>query len=68
MHPVQGLVWVSKLDVTDAYQYGTVKPEQVGAFAFVIPSALGYEGKIICINLVLPMGWVESPKIFCMFL
>ena len=37
--PVQGLVRVSKLDVTDAYHSGTVKPAQVGAFAYVIPSA-----------------------------
>ena len=33
--PVQGPVRVSKLDVTDAYHRGTVKPAQVGAFAYV---------------------------------
>ena len=65
--PVQGLVRVSKLDVTDAYHRGTVKPAYVGVFAYVIPSAPGYEGKIICINLALPMGWVDCPKFFCAF-
>ena len=34
---VQGLVRVSKLDVTDVYHRGTVNPVQVGAFAHVIP-------------------------------
>ena len=56
-----------KLDVTDAYHRGTVKPAQVGAFAYVIPSAPGDEGIFICIDLVLPMGWVDSPKFFCAF-
>ena len=65
--PVQGPVRVSKLDVTDAYHRGTVMPEQVGEFAYVIPSAQGYEGKFICTNLVLLMRWVESPKCFCTF-
>ena len=66
--PVQGLVWVSKLGFIDVYHRSTVKPAQVGAFAYAIPSALGDEGKIICIDLVLSMGWVDSPKFFCAFL
>ena len=65
--PIQGPVRVSKLDVTDAYHRGTVKPAQVGTFAYVIPSAPGDEGIFICIDLVLPMGWVDSPKFFCAF-
>ena len=65
--PVQGPVRVSKMNVTDAYHCSTVKPAQVGAFAYVIPSAPGDEGHIICINLFLPMGWSESPKFFCAF-
>ena len=40
-NPVQGLVRVSKLDVTNAYHRGTVKPAQVSAFAYFIPSAPG---------------------------
>ena len=65
--PVQGPVWVSKLDVIDAYHRGTVKLEQVGAFSYIFPSAPGDEGTIICIDLVFPMGWVGSPKFFCTF-
>ena len=60
--PIQGPVRVSKLDVTDAYHRCTVNLAQVGVFVYVIPSAPGDEGKIICIGLVLTMGWVDSPK------
>ena len=34
---------------------------------YFIPLAPGYEGNIICIKLVLPMGWLDSPKFFCTF-
>ena len=35
--PVQGPVWVSKLDVKDAYHHDILCLTQVGAFAYVIP-------------------------------
>ena len=65
--PVQGPVPVSKLDITDTYHCGTIQPAQVGAFVCVIPSAPGDEGKITFIDLVLTMGWVDSPKFFYAF-
>ena len=65
--PAEGLVRVSKLDVTDAYHRGTLKPSQVGAFAYVVPSVPEDDAILICIDLVLPMGWVDSPKFFCAF-
>ena len=37
--PVQGPVRVSKLDVTDGYERGTLRPSQVGAFAYIVPAA-----------------------------
>ena len=52
----QGPVWVSKLDVIDAYHRGTVTPLQVGVFSYVFPLEPVDEGCIICINLVLSMG------------
>ena len=58
---------MSKLDVTDLYHRGTVTPPQVGAFMYVGPLAPGDKGCIICIDLVLPMEWVDLPKFFCMF-
>ena len=58
---------MSKLDIIYAYHRGTVKPPQVGSFTYAIPSSLGDQGCIIFIDLVLLMGWVESPKFFCAF-
>ena len=66
--PVQGPVQVSKLDFADAYHCVTLCPYQVGAFAYVVPSASVEEGCIICIDLVLPMVWVDLPNFFCAFL
>ena len=65
--PAEGPVRVSKLDVTDAYHRGTLKPSQVGAFAYIVPSLPDDDAILICINLLLPMGWVDSPKFFCAF-
>ena len=59
---------MSKLDVTDAYHLGTIRTSQVGAFASVVPSAAGDDCIIICMDLVLRMISVDSPKLFCAFL
>ena len=52
----------------DACHHGTLWPSHVGAFVHIVISAPQDDGVIICIYLVLPMGWVESPKFFCDFL
>ena len=56
---------MSKLNVTDMYYYGTLQPSQMGVFAYVVPSAPDDDVIIICIDLVLPMRWVVSPKFSC---
>ena len=65
LQAVQGLFRVSKLDVTDSYHLGTLRPSQVGSFAYVVPVVAEDDCIIICIDLVLPMVWVDSPKCFC---
>ena len=65
--PAQRSVWVSRLDVIDAYHCDTLRLPQVGTFEYVIPLAPRDNGSIILIDLVLLMGWVESPKILCIF-
>ena len=62
---VKGPVLVSKLDVTYAYQSGNIYPSQSGAFAYVVPLYPDNDCIIICVDLVLPMGWLDSPKFFC---
>ena len=63
----EGPVRVSKLDVTDTYQCVTLQPSQVGGFAYAVLSVPDDYVIIICIDLVLPMGWVDSPNFFCVF-
>ena len=63
----KGPVRMSKLDVTDAYHRGTLRPSQVGTFAYVIPLTPDDDGIIICINLVLLIGWMDPPNFFCTF-
>ena len=62
--PKEGPVQVSKLDVTDAYHRVILHPSQVGAFSCVVPSVPDNDVIILCIDLVVPMGWVDSPKFF----
>ena len=65
--PDKGPVWVSKLDATNSYHLSTLQPSHVGTFAYVVPSAPEEDGVIIFIDMVLSMGWVESPKFLCAF-
>ena len=58
---------MTKLDVAYAYHCGTLCRSQVGSFAYVILSEADGNCIIICVDLVLLMGWMYSPKLFCMF-
>ena len=50
------------MGVTDTYNCGTLWPSQVGEFAYVISSEDDNNYTIIYINLIPPMGQVESPE------
>ena len=52
----------------DAYHRSTLCLSQVGVFAYVIPPAADSDCVIVCIDLVLPIIWVDSPKFFCALL
>ena len=62
---MEGPVLLSKWDISDAFHRCNICPEDVGAFSYIvlpIPSDLE---PLLCIDLVLPMGWVNSPDLFC---
>ena len=65
---VEGPVPVSKFDVMDAYHRCTLWLSQLGAFTYVVPLAPDDFGIIICINMVLPMRLVDSPRFLFSFL
>ena len=51
--PAKGPTWFSKLDVTDAYHRGNLRPYQVGTFVYVVPSASEDDGVVIFNDMVL---------------
>ena len=59
---------MSNLDVTDAYHRNTLLPSQVETFAYIILLVADDYCIIICIDLVLLMGRIDSPKFFYEFL
>ena len=61
----EGPVLLSKWDVSDAFHRCPLRPEHVGTFAYVVPPLASNPAVYICIDLVLPMGWVSSPDLFC---
>ena len=65
--PYQVPIRVSNLGVIDSYHNGTLRTSQMGSFTYVIPLAANNNCIIIYIDLVLPMGWVDSPNYFCAF-
>ena len=63
--PKDGPVFLSKWDISDAFHRCLLRPEDVGTFAYVIPPLPSDTEQLLCIDLVLPMGWVNSPDLFC---
>ena len=54
--------------MTYAYHHGTLQLSQLVAFSYVLKLVTGDDVIIICIDLVLSMGWVDSTNFFCAFL
>ena len=51
--------------MSDAFHRCPLRPADVGAFAYVVPPLPGDATTYLCVDLVLPMGWVNSPPFFC---
>ena len=63
--PDKGPVLISKWDISDAFHRCHIYPEDVGAFTYVVPLIPLDPEPLLCIDLVLPMSWVNSPDLFC---
>ena len=63
--PADGPVFLSKWDISDAFHRCNLRPSDVGSFAYVVPALASDPDILLCIDLVLPMGWVNSPDLFC---
>ena len=64
-HPADGPVLLSNWDISDTYHCCPLRTPNVGAFAYVVPPIASDPDHLLCIDLVLPMGWVSSPDLFC---
>jgi hypothetical protein len=63
-NPKYGPVYMAKIDISDGFYRIGLTPDTAPKLAVVIPSLEG-EPPLVAIPLSLPMGWVESPPVFC---
>ena len=63
--PQDGPVYLSKLDISNAFHRCVLGPSNVGAFSYVVPPLPSDNDIYLCVDLFLPMGWVSSSPFFC---
>ena len=63
--PENGPVLLSKWDISDGFHRCLLRPADVGAFTYVVPPIPEDPAIYLCVDLVLPMVWVNSPPLFC---
>jgi hypothetical protein len=63
-NPKYGPVYMATIDISDGFYRIGLTPDTAPKLAVVIPSHKG-EPPLVAIPLSLPMGWVESPPVFC---
>ena len=62
--PNLGPVYLSKLDISDGFYRINLAVEDIPKLGVVFPVKKGEE-PLVAFPLVLPMGWANSPPIFC---
>ena len=60
-----GPVWLSKWEIYDAFHRCLLRPGDIGTFTYVVPPLPTDTSTLLCIDLFLPMSWVNSPDMFC---
>ena len=63
--PSGGSVWLSKWYISDAFHRCLLRQADIGALAYMVPPLPTDIPTLLCIDSVLPMGWVNSPDILC---
>ena len=64
-NPADGPVWLFKWDMLDAFHRCNLRPSDVGKFAYGMPPLPEDTSVLLCVDLVLTMGLVNSPNLFC---
>ena len=60
----QGSYVVVQRDISEAFHRCPLQAAHIGAFTYVPPPLPSYTTILLCIDLVLPMGWLNSPDMF----
>ena len=58
-------MWLYKWDISDAFHRCLSLPGDIGASTFVVALIPTDISNLLCIGLVLPIGWFNSPYMFC---
>lgn len=63
-NPSFGPVWLNKTDLSDGFYRVNLSTPDIPKLALIFPTRPGQE-PLLALPLVLPMGWKNSPPIFC---
>ena len=61
-----GTVYLSKVDLADAYMRLWVRMEDVPSAAFLIPKKTPSNTQLVGFHISVPMGYIDSTPYFCM--
>ena len=64
--PRQGQVYLTKVDLSDAYMRFWVRMEEVLSVAFLIPKKTPSNTQLMVFHLSLPMRYIDRAPYFCM--
>ena len=62
--PKEGSICLSKWDISDALHWCNLSIADVGKFDYMVPPITSNTSRLLCIYLVLPMGWFKPPDFF----
>ena len=62
--PKEGPIWIPKWNISDSFHQCNLRPTNVGKFAYMVPPVTYDTSRLLCIDLVILMDWVNSPELF----
>jgi len=64
-NPHNGPIYLSKIDLANGFYQISLQPTDVPKLGIVLPTH-NNEGPLVTFPITLPMGWTNSPPLFCM--
>ena len=63
--PKEVPVWIYKWDISDAFHCCNLRTSDVEKFTYVVTPVPSGTSCLLCIDLVIPMGWFNLTDFFC---